>query len=82
MLVESGLTNIEKAFTFKKKIMEDHFHSGGSEEELKLEITEYRRKLVKTYGDSFLMSIWISVLVSRRKYQLKYQNLREVSRHY
>ena len=62
--------------------MDNKFHSGGAEEEIKLELTKYRRELVKEYGDSFFMSIWISVLVSRRKNQLKHQKLHEVSRHY
>lgn len=62
--------------------MEDHFHSAGQEEEIHLELEEYRRELVKKYGDSFLASIRIAVLVSQRKLQLKHKKLHEVSKHY
>ena len=58
------------------------FHSGGSDAEIHTQLVKYRRELVKEYGDSLLASIWISVLVARRKSELKHQNLHEVSKHY
>lgn len=62
--------------------MKSRFHSEGHEEELNLELTAYRKDLVKQYGSSLLASIWISILVSHRKMQLKHQKLHEVSKHY
>ena len=58
------------------------FHSGGAEAEINTQIAKYRKELVKKYGDSFLASIWITILISRGKNQLKHQNLHEVSKHY
>jgi len=58
------------------------FHSGGDDAAIKEQLSKYRRDLVKKYGDSFLASIWISILVAKRKNELKHQNLHEVSKHY
>ena len=46
------------------------------------QLAEYRKELIKKYGNTFFASILISMLVAKRKSELKYQNLHEVSKHY
>ena len=53
------------------------FHAGGRKAKIDVQLQDYRRKMVKKYGDSFLTSIWISWMVSRKKQQF-YNNLEEL----
>ena len=45
-------------------------HADGRKAKIDIHLQDYRRKLVKKYGDSFLTSIWISWLISRKKDRL------------
>ena len=58
------------------------FQAEGWKAELNDKLNEYRRELTKEFGTSFLASIYISLLVLKRKIQLKQHFLDEVSKHY
>jgi hypothetical protein len=58
------------------------FHSAGHKGEIDSDWKSYQKELIKTYGSSFLMSIWITLLISGRKTILNNRNIKDASKLY